>query len=414
MRVCIHRGTKQIGGTCVEIEAGGKRILLDLGIPLDAEEPSDELLPQIDGLKENDPSLLGIVISHPHQDHYGLIHFAQSGTPIAMGEAASRIIQAASQFFFRSYTPSNALSLKDKQPISLGPFTITPYLVDHSAYDAYSILVEAEGKRLFYSGDFRGHGRKAALFDRFIANPPENIDVLLMEGSSIGRIEANEQFPTETELEDEFVEGFNKTVGLAMVYASSQNIDRIVTIYRACLKANRTLVIDLYTAAILESLQNRNIPQGTWDNMRIFIPHYQRIMIKEKGLFDLLNRFSDNRIFHEDLNANKSKAVLLFRPSMITDMEKAECLDDAQLFYSLWSGYLKDDRHKRFLDWLDQRKIPMQEIHTSGHASIQDLRIFSEALKPKTLIPIHSFEPGRYAELFDNVLQKDDGEWWQC
>ena len=38
MRVCIHRGTKQIGGTCVEMEASGSRIIVDLGLPLDAVE----------------------------------------------------------------------------------------------------------------------------------------------------------------------------------------------------------------------------------------------------------------------------------------------------------------------------------------------------------------------------------------
>jgi len=58
MRVCIHRGTKQIGGTCVEIEASGSRIIVDLGLPLDAVEADLALVPQISGLREHDPSLL--------------------------------------------------------------------------------------------------------------------------------------------------------------------------------------------------------------------------------------------------------------------------------------------------------------------------------------------------------------------
>ena len=44
--------------------------------------------------------------------------------------------------------------------IEIGPFRITPQLVDHSAFDAYALLVEADGKRVYYSGDFRAHGRK--------------------------------------------------------------------------------------------------------------------------------------------------------------------------------------------------------------------------------------------------------------
>ena len=71
MRVCIHRGTQEVGGNCIEIESAGKRIVLDVGLPLDAED-SPVSLPDVKGFHEHDPSLLGVVISHPHQDHYGL------------------------------------------------------------------------------------------------------------------------------------------------------------------------------------------------------------------------------------------------------------------------------------------------------------------------------------------------------
>ena len=47
--------------------------------------------------------------------------------------------------------------LRDLVPLRLGPFTVTPYLVDHSAFDSYAVLVEVAGRRLFYSGDVRAH-----------------------------------------------------------------------------------------------------------------------------------------------------------------------------------------------------------------------------------------------------------------
>ncbi len=71
--------------------------------------------------------------------------------------------------------------LADRQPVTIGPFRITPYVVDHSAYDAYALLIEADGRRLFYSGDFRMHGRKSRTMERLLAKPPEAIDALLME-----------------------------------------------------------------------------------------------------------------------------------------------------------------------------------------------------------------------------------------
>jgi ribonuclease J len=69
--MCIHRGSRQIGGSCVEVESHGQRLLIDLGLPLDAENNSIQYLPDISGLDGNDPSLLGIFISHPHLDHFG-------------------------------------------------------------------------------------------------------------------------------------------------------------------------------------------------------------------------------------------------------------------------------------------------------------------------------------------------------
>ena len=72
LSVCIHRGAHQIGGTCIELVCEGKRVVLDLGMPLDAGDPDSVTMPGVAGFDAADPSLLGIVISHPHQDHYGL------------------------------------------------------------------------------------------------------------------------------------------------------------------------------------------------------------------------------------------------------------------------------------------------------------------------------------------------------
>ena len=159
MQVCIHRGTHQIGGTCVEIETQGKRIILDIGLPLDA-ELADTPLPPSSGLTRHDPSLLGVFVSHPHIDHYGLIPKVLAEVPILIGSDALKILTAADKFIHTSISFNNTIEIKNRTPVVLGPFTLTPYLVDHSAYDAYALLVEADGQRLFYSGDFRGHGRK--------------------------------------------------------------------------------------------------------------------------------------------------------------------------------------------------------------------------------------------------------------
>ena len=144
MRVCIHRGTQEVGGTCIEIACSGKRIVLDTGLPLNAED-SEQSLPRVPGFREQDESLLAVIISHPHLDHYGLAKYLRPGIQMIMGAATERILRAAKVFTPSGLEFRNVLHLEHRKPLSVGPFTVTPYLNDHSAYDAYSLLIASRG-----------------------------------------------------------------------------------------------------------------------------------------------------------------------------------------------------------------------------------------------------------------------------
>jgi len=414
MNVCIHRGSKEIGGSCVEVISQGKRLVIDLGLPLDAEQNDKKYLPNISGLDGNNGSLLAVLISHPHLDHFGLLGHISGKIPVIMGADARRIITNASPFLPRNWPiPAKGLNLQSGKSMQLGPFKITPFLIDHSAYDAYSILIEADGKRLFYSGDFRMHGRKARLTEELMAQPPQGIDVLLMEGSTLGRLVNDEFFRCEAEIEEELVAAFSKSTGLSMVHTSAQNIDRIVSIFRACKKTGKTLIIDLYTSVVLKATGNKHIPQSDWPEIALYVPQSQRIQIKNNKWFDRLKTHAKNRIFIENLQAIADHSVLLFRPLHIWDLEKADLLNDAVYIYSQWEGYWEQDSNAYVREWLAMHNIPKQSIHTSGHASPSDLKRFAEALAPSRIVPIHTFRPEKYGELFNNVELHTDGEVWE-
>src|SRR5208282_212267 len=100
--------------------------------------------------------------------------------------------------------------------------------------------------------------------------------------------------------------------------------------------------------------------------------------------------------------------TVIFRPSMAPDFEHA--LSGAKLFYSLWPGYLERGGFD-LRAWCTARGIGFEIHHTSGHASVSDLKRLAQALQPKRLVPIHSFAPERFGSLFPNVQQANDGEW---
>ncbi len=64
-------------------------------------------------------------------------------------------------------------------------------------------------------------------------------------------------------------------------------------------------------------------------------------------------------------------------------------------------------------DWLTRHSIPKYSIHTSGHAGPGDLKKLVSAINPRKVVPIHSFFPEKYPELFPNVEAHSDGEWWE-
>jgi ribonuclease J len=227
LHLTVHRGTQQIGGSCIETaHPDGDRLILNAGRPLDAPEGATGLLPA--SLDRTRPAT--VLISHPHQDHWGLVEELPASWPIWTGSGSAKLIAVTGDVMRRPLTRTFEKWDSRSGPFAIGPFTVTPILTDHSAFDAYMLLVEAAGKRLLYTGDFRRHGRKSALVDRLMAHPPANIDVLLTEGTNLG---SDKPVKSDDEIEHDFVELFERTKGRVFVSWSGQNIDRTVTIYRA-------------------------------------------------------------------------------------------------------------------------------------------------------------------------------------
>lgn len=406
IRLTVHRATDQIGGNCIELSTEEGRIILDVGRPLDAPNDAVGLLP---ASLDRDRPLDGVLISHPHQDHYGLLDETPAHWPIYSGAATERLMQLTAGIFgqpmqrdFRSWTTGQANQI--------GPFTVTPYLTDHSAFDAHMLLIEAAGKRVLYSGDFRTHGRKSKLVNRMMTAPPGDLDVLLMEGTNLG---GDKPCMTETDLEEDYVEQFRATKGRVFVAWSAQNIDRTVTLYRACLKTKRTLVIDLYTAEVLDALASfGRLPQPDWASIRVVITSAFSRLYKRKGDEAFVTRMAANGISAKALAAAPENWVIMVRPSLIKDYEPAGVTptsDDAWS-YAMWRGYLKNEDGQRLQNWFDQGGATAKHLHTSGHASPSDLRAFANAMRPKTMVPIHGVAWDTDAEGFPPITRLVDGQ----
>ena len=198
-----------------------------------------------------------------------------------------------------------------------------------------------------------------------------------------------------------------------LIYVSGQNIDRLVSIYKASQKAGKTLVVDVYIAKILKTLSKYNkfpIPNKSY-NIKVWFTKYVCDRLARLSRKDILYEFAGYKISKDDINMQPSEYVFLTRPSQIVDMEKIPNLKLGNFIYSLWEGYKNNPDTIKLLDWIRKRKFTEHNIHTSGHADQESLLCFVNAFNPRYIIPIHTLQKNKYSRIFtQNVISLRDGE----
>ena len=411
MTLTIHRGTHEIGGSCVEICSDKAKILIDLGMPLDYDKRSAEEQELIRrDAEEWCQDVDALFLSHAHADHYGFLDLLPQDTPIYATEETFAMLSLDG---ILGDDPTKHLEkhpLKSGQSCEVADIKVTAYIVDHSAYGACAYLIECDGKRILYSGDIRLHGVKGVLYK----NLPKNVDYLLLEGTNILRAKSN---PTERDIENQFVEAFNEAPdALHLVWCSAKNIDRICVLLRACIRCGKTLAIDPYTANVLAAVTQLNpkIPTVTTaEQMKVYFPYYLTKRLLERNpecyIYSLEPR--KNKVSYDDFITNPKRYVMLVRPTTLTYLQRIKA-PHIHLIKSIWGGYWDESNTERFRRWVEEHCEAVKDIHSSGHADTQSLQRIVEHIRPQTIIPIHTDSPSSFSSIFCdyNIRALNDNE----
>ena len=231
---------------------------------------------------------------------------------------------------------------------------------------------------------------------------------------------SNDQFPDETAVEDTIFQTIRQQKNISFLLASSQNIDRIVSAYRACKRAGKLLVIDIYTAWVLEQLRQitQNTPAMDWPEIRVFASHSQDERLKANPDYfgDFRKRLYRHRVKREELHATPESFLYFGKMSsfrLIDEFKNAAA--PVNVIYSQWLGYL-DGTHgdyfgsDRIAACRSDPAVNFVYAHTSGHAPVADLQKLAAALNPRKLVPIHTERGEDFSQLFANVVTLNDGE----
>ena len=405
MKLIIYRGTKEIGGSCVEFSNGRKRVVFDVGLPLNAIDEDLDIncyKPNISGLFGEENGVAAVFISHAHPDHYGLLSLINKNIPVYMSKASAILLKKIAPLLGKeNYADLSIKEISDGEEVRIDDFSVRAYEIDHSAATAMAFEISGKNKRILYSGDIRFHGRRAWRSRKLTSNiaPP---DYLLLEGSTLGR--ENQEQLTEYDIEKRLTEFFAEPK-LSLIVFSTQNIDRFVSVYKACVQQNKILVLDPYSCAILENLReiSAHLPQFDWNNIRVYFAgnSITRKLAENGDLY----RYKTAKVTFDEIMSNPEKYVVKANFAIAEKLFEKFGADDMRLIYSLWTGYLDKPGY-----WHDLRD-KLNCIHTSGHAGIKDLQDFVKVVRPKHIIPIHTACKNKYADLFDaDVVVLDDNE----
>ena len=406
MNITIHRGTDQIGGCVTEYEYKGWRLFVDYGEQLPG-APKTTL--KVEGLTHGDVSKSALLITHYHGDHVGCIVDLPEELPIFMGAVAKEILEGLSTHIGCVDEKYKALNTRLKTVRTFSPglqfgwgeFQIMPIIMDHSAFDAYAFCIEARGMEVFHTGDFRTHGFRSGTLPKVIENYIGRVDYVVCEATNVNKENNKSEYELQNEFKQSFVE--NK---YNVVYVSSTNIDRLFALYHAALRADRPFYVDSYQKNLMDIVTKRD---KIWGKSRLYkyVEGREPIVLHRVG-----DNFRTNEKFLDYLS-EKGYVIIARSNSKFDELLSKIPSDGRKVYLSMWKGYV--DESKAAYNQALAQSMPSDYVykHTSGHCDMESIESLLEMLRPRAVIPIHTDEPKKFAELFSDkwpILLMHDGD----
>lgn len=414
----VHRGLNQIGGCITEIWTETSRVFIDMGQnligygELTTPEEDEEMVKDL--FAQNRKEHEAIFYTHGHEDHIGLFMYVPDAVPQYMSKGTQEIILAKNELVAESHKKSlkkadvdltreyyeevvkddnrkieriknfvtweSTIEKSKRVTIHIGDISITPFPCSHSIYDASMFLIEAGGKRIWHTDDFRNNGFSPDIFPT-LRKYATNIDTLIIEGTMLNQ---NIENITEKEVSDKMFHVM-KAFKYVFVMCSATDIDRLAAVQRACELSDKKLyVCSDFMKRTMEIFTCR-------EGMKRKLYHFEAQLYKDKVPSPLMKK--------------EGFVMAISASSYRTARQMRDALDPSEtlLIYSNWDGYYKiPEQVENSPAYSNFRKLfsNVVDIHTSGHADWRTLKRVIETIKPKEVIGIHKEKSASIESLF--------------
>ncbi len=398
LRVTPLGGLGEVGRNMTVFEYGGKLLIVDCGVlfPEEHQPGVDLILPDFEPIKGRLDDIVGVVLTHGHEDHIGAVPYLlklKSDIPIVGSGLTLALTEAKlKEHRIRPYS----LTVTEGQRENLGPFELEFIAVNHSIPDALAVAIRTPAGVVLATGDFKMDqlpldGRLTDL-RAFARLGEEGVDLFLVDST-------NADVPGFTPLERSIGPVLDQVIGKAprrvIVASFSSHVHRVQQVLDAAAAHGRRVALlgrsMLRNMTIAEDLGYLNVPDG--------------VLIDYKKARDLPD---DQSVYMSPGSQGEPMAVLSRMANLDHAIEPGPG-DTVILASSLIPG--NENAVYRVIDGLTKLGANVvhkgnAKVHVSGHAAAGELLYCYNILKPKNVLPIH----GEYRHLMANArLAQDTG-----
>ncbi|WP_405588669.1 ribonuclease J [Streptomyces sp. NBC_01190] len=381
LRITPLGGLGEIGRNMTVFEFGGKLLIVDCGVLFPEEEQPgvDLILPDFTSIRDRLDDIVGVVLTHGHEDHIGAVPFLlreKDDIPLIGSKLTLALIEAKLQEHrIRPY----ALEVKEGDRERIGPFDCEFVAVNHSIPDALAVAIRTPAGMVVVTGDFKMDqlpldGRLTDL-PTFARLGAEGIDLLLADSTNA---EVPGFVPPERDISQVLLSTFAKADKRIIVASFSSHVHRIQQVLDAAHQHGRKVAFVgrsmVRNMGIARELGYLKVPGNLVVDVKVLddLPDSKVVLVctgsqgePMAALSRMANRDHQIRIVEGD--------TVILASSLIPGNENA--------VYRVINGLTRwgaNVVHKG-----------NAKVHVSGHASAGELLYFYNICKPRNLMPIH-------------------------
>ncbi|WP_194397980.1 ribonuclease J [Microbacterium atlanticum] len=398
LRIVPLGGLGEVGRNMTVFEYGGKLLIVDCGVlfPEEHQPGVDLILPDFEPIKQRLDDIVGVVLTHGHEDHIGAVPYLlklKSDIPIIGSGLTLALTEAKlKEHRIKPYS----LTVAEGQRESLGPFDLEFVAVNHSIPDALAVAIRTPAGLVLATGDFKMDqlpldGRLTDL-RAFARLGEEGVDLFLVDST-------NADVPGFTPLERSIGPVLDQVIGKAprrvIVASFSSHVHRVQQVLDAAAAHGRRVALlgrsMVRNMSIAEELGYLHVPEN--------------VLIDYKKARDL----PDDRIVYMSTGSQGEPMAVLSRMANLDHAIEPGPGDTVILASSLIPG--NENAVYRVIDGLTKLGANVvhkgnAKVHVSGHAAAGELLYCYNILKPRNVLPVH----GEYRHLMANArLAQDTG-----